>query len=156
SQVHTLSCEIVGTLQYMAPEQMVPQGQGSRPLTVAADVWSVGAILYELLAGHPPYMENNPNVIELLQRKGSGLAPVPPSVLLGGRAHFDRDLEWICLRCLQREPSERFSAEELAAALRRYLNREVVGPRETPWEKLRRWMRRVDDRAADYQDPDYQ
>jgi serine/threonine protein kinase len=60
----------------MAPEQMTPQGRTGRPLTVAADVWSLGAILYKLLAGHPPYMENNPHVDELRRGKESGPAPV--------------------------------------------------------------------------------
>jgi serine/threonine-protein kinase len=108
---------IVGTPGYMAPEQ----ASGNKDLTPATDVYSLGAILYECLTGRPPFQANNPvdALMMVIEQE-----PVPPRLLTSG---IDRDVEMICLRCLQKPPHLRYaSAAELAADLDAYLAGEVV------------------------------
>ena len=109
---------IVGTPSYMSPEQ----AQGSQAtITPSADVYSIGAILYEMLTGRPPFQAAN-MVDVLLQVRSED--PVQPRLL---NSKIDTDLELICLKCLEKRPEHRYrSAKELAEDLRRYLQSEPV------------------------------
>ncbi len=126
---------ILGTPSYMAPEQADSRKRKTGPAT---DVYALGATLYELLTGRPPFQAETPleTVIKLLSEE-----LVPPS-----RYHRDlpRDLETICLKCLRKEPEVRYaSAEALADDLRRYLNGESIQARPpTTWERMRRLLKR--------------
>jgi eukaryotic-like serine/threonine-protein kinase len=108
---------IVGTPGYMAPEQAT----GRRDLTAATDVYALGAILYECLTGRPPFQATN--VMDAMMMVVEQ-EPVPPRLLVSG---IDRDLEVICLKCLQKPPESRYSsAGELAADLEAYLAGEAL------------------------------
>lgn len=114
---HTETGAIVGTPGYMAPEQAT----GRRDLTAATDVYALGAVLYECLTGRPPFQATSP--FDAL-RMAVEQEPVPPRLLVSG---IDRDLELICLKCLQKPPELRYaSAAELAADLEAYLAGEAV------------------------------
>jgi len=131
----TISGAIVGTPNYMAPEQAAGK---SRELTTAADTYSLGAILYHLLTGRPPFQAESP--METLQRVVSE-EPVRPSSIHG---QADRDLETICLKCLEKEPGRRYdSAEALAEDLERWLRGEPIQARAvTDFERAIKWARR--------------
>lgn len=131
----TQSGALVGTPNYMAPEQAEGKAQEMGPAT---DVHALGCILYETLTGAPPW--RGENVVETLTRIRNEEAKPPSRV--NPRVH--RDLETICLKCLEKSPRQRYeSAQDLAEDLERYLNGEPIHARPVNRvERLSRWCRR--------------
>jgi WD40 repeat protein len=139
----TPSGTILGTIAYMAPEQTVGRKGASGP---AVDIHALGALLYELLTGRSPFAGES-EVDTLLQLRTQ--EPIPPHRL---RPRLPRDLETICLKCLQKDPGKRYlSAEALAEDLRRLLSGRAIQARPVgPVERLGRWCRRNPYLAAAY------
>jgi serine/threonine-protein kinase len=135
----SLSGAILGTPSYMAPEQATGSRKGLSPAT---DVYGLGAILYELLCGAPPFRAGTvmETVVAVLERD-----PARPRDL---RPEVPRELETICLKCLEKSPQNRYpSAAAVADELERYLQGEVIDATSVV-PRLRRWNRREPELVA--------
>jgi serine/threonine-protein kinase len=117
----TESNVILGTLAYIGPERLSDDFQ---PLTTSVDLWSLGVMLYELITGKEPFRgKNQMDTLERIRKQD----PAPPRTL---NRDIPRDLEAICLKCLEKEPERRYgSALGLARDLERFLKREPIEAR---------------------------
>ncbi len=132
----TRTMEFLGTPSYIAPEQT--GGDQSAPPTRATDVYGVGAVFYQLLTGHPPFVGRTAfETVQLVL----GAEPRPPRLY---NPNVDRDLATICLKCLEKDPERRYpSALALAEDLERWLRQEPILARRTGvFSRGRKWVRR--------------
>jgi TolB-like protein/Tfp pilus assembly protein PilF/predicted Ser/Thr protein kinase len=131
----TQTLDVLGTPSYMAPEQAVGNNAA---VSSATDVYGLGAVLYQLLTGQPPFAGGTTyETIKLLE----DTEPRPPRVL---NPRIDRDLSTICLKCLEKDPKRRYaSAVALAEDLERWLKHEPILARHTGIiGRSRKWVRR--------------
>src|SRR5438132_4397846 len=131
----TQTLEVLGTPSYMAPEQAVGNNAAVSSVT---DVYGIGAVLYQLLTGHPPFAGGTTyETIKLLEHT----EPRQPRLL---NPKIDRDLSTICLKCLEKDPKRRYpSALALAEDLERWLKHEPIQARHTGvFARGKKWVRR--------------
>jgi WD40 repeat protein/tRNA A-37 threonylcarbamoyl transferase component Bud32 len=130
----TMSGAILGTPSYIAPEQAA----GAKVLTTAVDIYSLGAVFYELLTGRPPFQ--GATVLDTLMQVRER-EPSPVRLL---NAEVDGDLETICLKCLEKDPVRRYgSAEALAEDLERWMaHRPIEARAATVNERVMKWVQR--------------
>jgi eukaryotic-like serine/threonine-protein kinase len=139
SQAHSLN--VLGTPAYMAPEQTSGRSNAVGP---AADVHALGAILYEMLTARPPFTPRSwLDAVQQIQNS----PPIPPSRL---QQNVPRELETICLKCLEKEPGQRYaSAGALAEDLQAFLAGGAIQARMAgPWAQALKWSRRQPTAAA--------
>jgi len=131
----TQTGQILGTPAYMAPEQAAGK---TRTLTTAVDIYSLGAILYQLLTGRPPF-QGGSVIATLIQVMEDEPEPIHTT-----NSAIDRNLEAIVLKCLAKDPEERYeSADALANDLGRWLDGEPIRARPASnWELARNWLRK--------------
>jgi WD40 repeat protein len=133
--------QILGTPSYMAPEQALASGKA---VGIPADVYALGTILYELLAGRPPFRAETPwdTMMQVVHEP-----PAPPS---RWRAGVPGDLDTVALKCLEKEPAKRYAtADALAEDLRRFVAGEPILARPvSAWERAVKWARRKPANAA--------
>jgi serine/threonine protein kinase/tetratricopeptide (TPR) repeat protein len=127
-----------GAPDYVAPEQVGPAGAGSGKIGPTADVYGLGAILFDLLTGRPPFLGEH--ALKVIQQASEKPAPKLRTLMPG----LDRDLETICAKCLEREPGARYrSAGDLAEDLERWLEGQPIAARPlSPPAQIWRWTRR--------------
>ena len=132
---HTETGQVMGSPSYIPPEQAEGRAKEATPAT---DVYALGAILYEMLTGRPPFKGGTPmeTLIKVIRED-----PVAPSRL---QSQLSRDLETICLKCLAKEPQKRYAtAQALALDLDRYLSGQRVQAQRRPiWERAIKLVRR--------------
>jgi tRNA A-37 threonylcarbamoyl transferase component Bud32 len=131
----TQSAAVLGTPAYMAPEQAAGHAKDAG---TPADIYALGAVLFELLTGRAPFLGRS--ALEVLRMVADKEPPSPGSLVAG----LDRDLEAVCLRCLEKDPACRYaSAAALAEDLDRWVRHEPLSIRPlTPHERALKWMRR--------------
>src|ERR1043166_6383792 len=131
----TRSLTTFGTAGFIAPEQA---GGAAADFTPAADVYSLGAVLFNLLAGRPPFLGSNP--VSVIRQASETQAPKLRSLA----SSLDRDLETICAHCLERDPKARYqSASDLAVDLERWLDgRPIIARPVSPPARIWRWSQR--------------
>jgi len=136
----TLSGQILGTPNYMAPEQ----AEASANLTTAADIYGLGAVFYEMLTGEPPF--KGETTLETLRLLTEAEAPHPSLI----NERVNGDLATIALKCLSKEPKERYaSAQGLVNDLECWLNGEPIKARPvSTGERITKWIKRKPMRAA--------
>jgi eukaryotic-like serine/threonine-protein kinase len=137
----TQTGQLMGTPSYMSPEQLAGRAGATGP---GVDIYALGCILYEALTGRPPFLDAS---LEALADRVRREEPVPPRRLQPG---CSRDLETICLKCLEKEPARRYAtAGELAEDLRRFLAHEPIAARApSSWDRLIKLVRRNKATAA--------
>lgn len=131
----TVSGAVLGTPAYMSPEQAAGK---NRSLTTAADVYGLGAVLYHLLVGRPPF--EGDSQLDVLRRVADS-DPAAPSTII---RRMDRDLSVICMKCLEKDPGDRYaSALALAEDLERWMREEPIEARPAgSLERSWKWARR--------------
>lgn len=138
----TQAGDLLGTPSYMSPEQA--EGGSDRVIGPTADVYSLGAILYEMLVRRPPFDEGDP--VKTLMRVIDD-DPTPPSRIVHG---VPRDIETICMKCLHKDPRKRYStAAELASDLERFIDGRPIKARPVTWfGRGAKWCKRRPGTAA--------